>query len=219
MRMVALLGALVWLLFSTELAISMVRAQPPTKPHTSSCEIHVWPGSSLGSVYQGLLRRRDIVNAGVNGRDGYPTLASVSIDTAAQQHILSQIPIGDWVNLPDYRTILHDKALESRIIRSTPGRIAASTSPCYAELVVDDVILQQDTVNGGRLKALFHFREFGDNSRPQRSFTAWTTTKISAFSTKLASSEDFARADIQQAFRNNVELFADYLLRSEQSDK
>jgi hypothetical protein len=128
----------------------------------------------------------------------------MSILTEAQpQRLLGQ---------PDYRLIVHDEALPSRTIRGTAGRLAESTSSCYAELVVDDVILQQDVINGSYLKTLFRYREFGADGMPRRSFSTWSQTHLDVFPPRRPEQLEEAIAEIRQAFRRNVSLFAEAAL-------
>lgn len=218
MRMMALLGALTCLLSSTGLAISTVRAQPLTKPDTTSCELHIWPSSGLGSIFHGWIHG-NIVNGAVTGRKGYPQVPTDPINTDAQRELLSHMPLADLLDLPKHRPVIHENALDSGIIRSTQARVSKSSSPCYAEFIIDDVIFQQDFATGRYLKIVFHFRDFGSATTPQRGFGTWARDKLTLFPAKGSESADAARADIQRAFRADVEQFANYLRRSEQARK
>jgi len=171
----------------------------------------VWPGSGLNSVYHGWLHG-GLVNGAVDGRDGYPEVPPDPIATTEQATLLAAAEPQRLLKLDGHRLIVHPDALPSRVIRSTPGRIEASASPCYAELIVDDVFLQQDVVNGSALKVLFRYRNFGAGTAPERSFGTWVQTSLSAFPPKQPGELEAALVDVRRAYTANVERFAAALL-------
>jgi hypothetical protein len=186
-------------------ALCALRAAPVMAQASAAapteCELHVWPGSGLNSVYHGWLHG-GLVNGAVDGRDGYPEVPPDPLATAEQETLLAAAEPQHLLKLDGHRLIVHPDALPSRVIRSTPGRIEASASPCYAELIVDDVFLQQDVVNGSALKILFRYRNFG----------TWVQTRLSAFPPKQPGELEAALADVRRAYSANVERFAAALL-------
>jgi hypothetical protein len=202
-------------------AIALVLASPaaaqaddgPAVPaDPAGCEFHVWPGDGLMSAYYGWFHG-GIINGAVQGRPGYPSVPPNPIDTATQSAILTQAEPQRLMAHADHRLIVHDEALTSRAIRTTPGRLTDSVSPCYAELVVDDVILQQDMINGASLKILFRYRDFGADALPRRSFATWAETDLAAFPPRQPDQLAAALADIRGAYRGNIQRFAAMALR------
>lgn len=192
------------------LPVTPVVAQTPDAAKTA-CELHVWPGSGLNSVYHGWLHG-GIVDGAVHGLDGYPDVPPDPIATTEQVALLAAAEPQRLLKLDDHRLVIHQEALESRVIRSTPGRIQASQSPCYAELIIDDVFLQQDVVNGSALKVLFRYRNFGSGEAPERTFGTWVQTRLSAFPPKKPEELAAALDDIRRAYAANLERFATALL-------
>ncbi|WP_353205380.1 hypothetical protein, partial [Sphingomonas sp.] len=141
----------------------------------SGCELHVWPGSGLSSIYSGWFHG-GIVNGAVTGRDGYPVVPSGPIGTANQVELLKSGQPNVVLGQADSRVVFHDTALPSRTIRTAATRIDPSTAPCYAEFIVDDVFFQQDIVDGSFLKILFRYREFGTDTAPRKVFGTWVKT-------------------------------------------
>lgn len=173
----------------------------------AGCEFHVWPGDGLMSTYYGWFHG-GIVNGSVQGRPGYPAIPPNPIDTAMQATLLAESHPESAMRQPDHRLIVHPEALSSRAIRQARERLAESASHCYAELIVDDVFLQTDWVNGSSLHILFHYRDFGPDMLPRRVFATWVDTHLSTFPPRQPDQLEAAITEIRQAFRHNVALFA-----------
>lgn len=178
---------------------------------TAACELHVWPGSKLGSVYSGWVRG-GIVNGAVTGRDGYPRTPADAINTGEQAALLKAAQPQHLLKLDAYRLVVHDEALPSSVIRRTATRISDSTTPCYAELIVDDVMLQHDAfISGKFLKVLFRYREFGAEPAPTRVFGTWVQTRLVTFPPKTPEEEEAALEEVKLAYSKNIAAFASAL--------
>jgi hypothetical protein len=191
------------------LALAGAAAAQPTAPpaDAAACEFHVWPGDGLMSTYYGWFHG-SIVNGQIMGRPGYPAVPPNPIDTARQREILAAAEPQKLFRQDGYRLVAHEEALPSRTIRTATGRLSDSAAPCYAELIVDDVVLQQDFVNGALLKTLFRYRNFGPGAAPERSFTTWVETDLGGFPPQAPGQLDAAIREIRSAFRNNIARFA-----------
>ena len=195
------------LLAMTTSTVAQAPTATPESTTVADCEFHVWPGDGLMSTYYGWFHG-GIVNGQIQGRPGYPSVPPNPIDTAMQAVILAEAQPQRLMAQADHRLIVHESALTSRAIRTTPGRLADSSSSCYAELVVDDVILQQDFVNGSYLKILFRYRDFGPGGTPRQSFATWAQTHLESFPPRSPDQLDAAVAEIRRAYRADVVKFA-----------
>ncbi len=151
----------------------------------AGCSLHVWPGSNLRSTYWGWAHGA-IVDGAVTGRDGYRKLPAGPLDTDRQREILSGTDVAKALGLAGYRVAVHDEALDSRTLRSTPGSWLAATtgtppSACQAELAIDDVFYQEDIVSGRYLKVIYRFKRFGEGDGGARSFGQIMAVKLSVF--------------------------------------
>lgn len=182
------------------------------------CELHVWPSNGLRSVFHGWTRG-GIVDGAVTGREGYPVIPKDPIDAARQAALLRSTNVADSVGLPGYRVIVHDTSLESRVIRTSTNRIADSSSPCYAELIADDVFLQQDMVNGNFLKSLVRFRQFDASASPETIFGTFVQTKLATFPPKPDRPQDnqVALDELHAAYVANFDAFGAAMKRNAQS--
>lgn len=173
----------------------------------SGCELHVWPSSGLRSVYHGWFHG-GIVDGAVKGRDGYPEVPADPLDTVQQLAMIRAAALQDVFGRGDYAVVVHDTPQSTVAIRQNTARLASSTSACYAELILEDVFFQQDVVNGGSLKTLMRFRDFGAADRFARQFGTWTKTPLIAFPPKEPAMNAEALAEIRTAFRSNLFAFA-----------
>ncbi len=161
---------------------------------TQTCELHVWPGNDLRSIYSGWFHG-GIVDGAVQGRDGYKPLPSRPLTAERQLERLRGLPVAQLLGLNDYAVVLHEKPLDSRTLRTTAGRLAPDTGACYAELAVDDVFFQEDIIDGRFLKALFRFRKFDGDTVPSRSFGAYVQRRLTLFPPKTPETDPQAGFD------------------------
>lgn len=188
------------------------------------CELHVWPAAAMRFANQG---EGHNFKSGLSGgllagfepperRGGLwkrvdpdaPAEKPFDLLSLSEQGVLlSASPDGTIFGLPGHRLVIHDTALTSREIRGTPGRYAAGSSPCYADLVLDSLILSNEWSNGQNLKSLYRFRDFGTGNTPTRSFGAWVQTKLVIEPEDIPAKFDEAKAEMRAAFTNNVALF------------
>ena len=138
---------------------SLTLSATPSSDESESgrCELHIWPSKGLRSVYHGWLHG-GIVDGAVNGRDGYPEVPSDPLTTARQVELLKDAGVGAMMDRLDVDVVIHAEAPVSTAIRQSQGRLTTSSSPCYSELILEDVFFQEDFVNGSSLKSLIRFR-------------------------------------------------------------
>ena len=201
--------ALVSVASSAQEPASQAAARLAAAPQTA-CELHVWPGNGLRSVYYGWFHG-GTVDGAVSGRQGYPAVPKDPVPTELQAELLAKAGLPAMLGKTDYAIILHSEALDSRTIRTTAGRITAAPTSCYAELMVDDLFFQQDVFSGGFLKSTLRFRDFGDGTAPVRVFGTSVSTRLTRFPPKPDRPQDneAALTEIRAAFTTNIALFGE----------
>jgi hypothetical protein len=196
---------------SALLALALA-GQPAASP-AGDCELHVWPADGLTSIFYGMIHG-GIVNGGQQGRRGYPRIPADAMTAAIQADQLTQAGPQNALGLANYRLVVHADALPSRTIRTAMARISDSHSTCYAELMVDDVVLQQDWVNGAKLRVLYRYRDFGADAWQRTSFTTWADTNLSSFPPTTEADLPRALTELRAAFRGSILVFANQYQRS-----
>lgn len=195
---------------SVGICASAANAQEATAP-AAGCELHIWPSGPLNSVYSGWFHG-GIVNGAVTGRDGYPAVPADPLGPASQVELLGGAQPHALIGRNSYRLVVHDTPLTSREIRTTPGRLTGTDVACYAELIVDDVFLQQDVFHGSFLKSSLRYRDFGDGAvaaaTPTRVFGTWVKTGLKLFPPKEGADLAAATDELKKAYVQNLALFA-----------
>lgn len=193
-----------------------------------ACELHVWPAAGLTSVRQrgfesapsagalnGLIKRAQEASAEKSDARAAENLAAPEtpkpLSTARQVEVLTELPLPTMLGLPAYRLIVHGSALDSHTIRTVKTRYTASEAPCYADLVLDDVVYSREYARGQNLKTFFRFRDFAAQSLPVRSFGTWVETKLRVFSIDPPNLGPAALDEIASALRSNATAFSGLL--------
>lgn len=216
------------------LLLALAGALPaPEAAQVPACELHVWPAAGMTSVRQRGLESNRSMGAipaliqdarlraaeRADGRAAAGLAASEApepLNPARQAEILSGLSWPEMVGLAGYRTVFHDVPLDSRTIRTVKTRYVDSAAPCYADLVIDDVVYSREYARGQNLKTLFRFRDFGDGTTPRRSFGTWVQTKLTIFSLDPLNVSEPAIDELASALRSNAAAFADLLARRQQ---
>jgi hypothetical protein len=174
------------------------------------CELHAWPGPGLGSIFHGWWHG-GIVDGAIKGRQGYTPISVNPIETSEQASLLAKTNLSELLKLSDYKQIVHDESLGSTVIRSASGRLSESISPCYAELIVEKVMFQEDMVNGRSFKILVRFRKFGASQTVERLFGTWAQSPVKLFPAENQEDAEAASNEIRTAYLSNISIFAGYL--------
>lgn len=188
-------------------------------PLPPACELHVWPGGPVRSTYSGWFHG-GIVDGAVQGRDGYKKLPDSILTPEAQLRTLRDADVAETLRLPAYKVVFHEEPLSSRAIRAATGRLLADTSPCYAELVTDDVFFQQDLIDGRFLKAIFRFRQFHAGSEtPTRTFGTYVQVRLTQFPPAEPEQLDAALEEFRTAYGQAVKEFGAALAKPAKGKK
>lgn len=191
---------------------TVVASAPATEAVPAACELHVWPGSDLIHLYYGWMHGGTI-NGAAKGREGYPVAPENPLTAEVQGQLLAGMNLPALLGVPDHRVVVHPQALSSREIRASKTRLAPGESPCYAELMVDDLLLTQNVIGGNALRASFRFRDFGPDAAPRRMFGSFAMTKLTLFPPKAPENMPAAAEELRKAFGSNVAQFAAALTR------
>lgn len=176
----------------------------------SDCELHVWPGDKLKAVYNGVFHG-GTVDGALKGRSGYPPLPQDPLNSARQAALLEAARPQALLGRPEDRLIVHADPLESRVIRTTPGRLSDSGAACYGELVVDDIVFRQDAVSGTVLLTLFRYRRFGPGPAPEYRFANWGKATIKLLPLKPGGDLAAAIAELEAAYVEDLKRFAEVI--------
>ncbi|MEO7688993.1 MAG: hypothetical protein ABIS51_06875 [Sphingomonas sp.] len=215
-------------LAAAALLVSLVAAPAAAQTIANvGCELHVWPSEGMSSVLQ--TAHDNLYTAYMGGILGSSPQQRINdnrapvhtaqpkpdepLDAAEQSKALSAMPLATMLGLTDYKITLHDTPLDSHTIRTVKTRYFASEAPCYADLVVSDLVYSRVYAHGRDLKTFLRFRVFGTGAAPTRSFGAWVQTKLELFSLEPPRRDEAALLELNSAFAANLETFSQLLAK------
>lgn len=109
---------------------------------------------------------------------------------------------------PGTTIIRHEQPLERKTMNKVKTRRAESTSSCYAELIVADVLFEKQPIYGRSLKTLFMVRQFGDDQKIDAQFKAWGGNGLKLFPPKEGEDAIAAVKELVSVYKANFEEFA-----------
>jgi hypothetical protein len=201
-------------------------AQPAPLPATTAtqvpaagCELHAWPGPGLRVVFNrwhgphmgGLLGYA--IDEWTKSLQHPPGIPADTLGTTEQAKMMGEVDIAGLLGLDGYRLVVHDRALDSKTIRTASGRIDPSVAPCYAELMSDGVFLEKGIGKDAALKTVWRYRQFDSGASATRSFSSFSQQPLKLFPPDGEHPEEVGPSlvELRQAYRNDIALFAQYV--------
>lgn len=197
-------------------------------PAPDVCELHVWPsaglsltrhrahdnletgymGSILGTTGQGRIER-NTARVGTRGPEtGSP------LDPEIQLQVLREAELPALLGLPGHHPVFHEVALDKTTLRTVQGRYDRETAaPCYADLVLSDVVYSREYANGQNVKAFIRFRDFGTGETITRRYATWIQTDLEYDREKPTASEEEMNAELIAGLATNLRKFGDLLAK------
>lgn len=210
-------------------AISLpVRADaqyPQPSPDIPACELHIFPAAGLSLTRQRAVDNLNTGYMGVLGTTGQqridgntanigtagPRLGS-PLDPDMQVKVLREAGLPTLLGLATYTPVYHAEALDKRTLRLEQGRYdRTSTAPCYADLVLADVVYSREYANSQNVKAFVRFRDFATGTAPARRYATWVQTDLEHDREKPEASEAEMDAELVAGLAANLRKFADLL--------
>lgn len=193
---------------------------------SATCELHVWPAAGLSLTRQragdnvdtsymgGVLatsgKKRIETNTANVGTSG--PVPETPLDPDDQLKVLREVDLPALLGIAAYSPIFHDTALDKRTLRSEQGRYAAdSAAPCYADLVLADVVYSREYANGQNIKAFVRFRDFAADAAPVRRYATWIQTDLEHDREKPEVSAEVMDAELVAGLATNLKKFAELL--------
>lgn len=203
---------------TTEAQADAARAPAPEAVDPKRCELHVWGGERFQAVTTTLLSGFGLVGGLIdaarnaeNNRLNQSRLGS-ALDTQGQAAALASLDLPKTLGIANYAVVTHDEPMDPKVA-GQKRRHAASSSPCYAELMVTRVLYQKAPLYGRSLRASFLYRQFGADTKPSFSFAGRGGNGLSVFPAKDEAQVDAANAEIVSVFKANFQEYANNLLK------
>ena len=171
----------------------------------SQCELHIWPAERFQAMTTGLLGG-GLLDAAIHadGDKARRSRLASALDSEGQLAALRQLDLVKLLQLQPSQVIIHEEALDRKTVKKIYTRRFASTSPCYSELIVIDVLYTKAAIWGRSLQTTFMLRNFGpETANPLiKSSTGGNGLKI--FPAKEGTDATAADAELVAVFQKNL---------------
>jgi hypothetical protein len=197
----------------TEAPSAPVQAAAPAEALV--CEIHVFPAERFQALTTGWLGG-GLIDAAIHAdrdRDNRTQMAA-SLDPVIQLEALRGLDLAGLLALRPSRIITHETPLDRKTINRISTRRAESASPCYAEVIVADMLYQKNVLLGRTLQTLFMVRDFGAETDRPRIYKSWGGNPLTRFPPKEGEDFEAAAQELVDTFVKNFEEFAANAKRS-----
>jgi hypothetical protein len=179
------------------------------------CEIHVWPAERFQSLTTGWLGG-GLLDAAIHAdrdKDNRTQMAA-SLDPVIQLEALQGLNLSELLALRPSRIVVHQTPLDRKTINKISTRRSDSASPCYAEVIVADMLYQKNVLLGRTLQTLFMVRDFGAATDKPRITKSWGGNPLTRFPPKEGEDVEAAAQELVDIFTKNFEEFAANARRS-----
>lgn len=158
---------------------------------------------TTGLLGSGLLNALINENKDVNNR----TQMASALDSAAQVDELATLDLPSLLNAPGIQVVKHTELLDRKTLRKIKTRRSDSKSPCYSELLVEDIMYNKQPLVSGLLDVAFVYRNFGSNDTVAKDFKRIAEVKLHKFPPKAGEDAIAANAELVDGFKS---AFTDY---------
>lgn len=194
-------------------AAAAAAPSPAAQPDTQ-CELHVWPAERFNAMTTGWLSGFGVVGAVAEGAANADknktnrTQIASALEPQGQLDALASLPLTGLLKAKPARVVVHSDPLDRKTINKIATRRAESSSPCYSELIVADVLYQKAAIYGRSLKTLFMYRDFGSAKEKPWIYKAWGGNGLKIFPPKPGEDVEAANEELVTTFKKNFEEFA-----------
>jgi hypothetical protein len=187
-------------------AVQPALADENERTESAACALHIWVSRDFHTTYYGWFHG-GTVDGSLKQRSGYVPIPTAPLTIRDQGEALRKLPVADLLGLHGFVQEIHDQPLSQRAIRETNGRHAQGTPACYAELIVDDLIVQENVLSGKALNVIYRFRRFDGGDVPTRTFGAFVQQPLRLFPPADPARLPAALDELAAAFERSVAEF------------
>jgi hypothetical protein len=187
---------------------------PPIPTSVAACELHLFPAERFKAMTTGWLSGFGMVGAladasgHAKGDQGRKAAMASALDSPGQTAALAQLDLATLLGQPSARIIQHDTPLDRKTVNKIMERRAPSTSSCYSELIVADLLYQKAAIYGRSLKSLFIYRRFGAATTKPAIYKGWGGNGLKLFPPKEGEDVQAANGELVSVFKADFEEFA-----------
>jgi len=179
-------------------------ASPATSTPSPQCELHIWPAERFQAMTTGLLGG-GLLDAAVHaeGDKARRSRLASALDSEGQLDALQKLDLISLLQLPPSKIVSHSEALDRKTVNKIKTRRSESTAPCYAELIVTDVLYTKAAFWGKSLRTSFMLRQFPAGSAEPTIKKTTGGNGLKVFPAKQGEDTTEADAELVSVFQKN----------------
>jgi hypothetical protein len=179
-------------------------ASPATSTPAPQCELHIWPAERFQAMTTGLLGG-GLLDAAVHaeGDKARRSRLASALDSEGQLDALQKLDLISLLQLPPSKIVSHSEALDRKTVNKIKTRRSESTAPCYAELIVTDVLYTKAAFWGKSLRTSFMLRQFPAGSAEPTIKKTTGGNGLKVFPAKQGEDTTEADAELVSVFQKN----------------
>ena len=193
-----------------------VAAATPTNAAApmGDCELHVFPAERFKAQTMGWLGGFGVIGAladasgHAQGDQARKAAMASALDSPGQSEALGSLDLSSMLALKPSKIVLHDQPLDRKTINKISTRRSDSTSSCYSELMVADLLYMKSPIYGRSLRGLFMVRNFGAAKDKPAIFKGWGGNGLKKFPAKEGEDVQAANEELVSVFKADFEEFA-----------
>jgi hypothetical protein len=179
----------------------------------AACELHIWPAAKNLAViyYDPIYSGRDRAFVGTRGNPPTPKVLAAEDQLA----LLQQMSLPRLFNLPVTTTVVPHAQQLDREDEMAAQRHSETLAPCHGELLVHSVVYESASQVGRSLRVTMTYQSFAQGRQsPVRRFTTSTKGRLKRYPATKFEEVRAANTDLDNAFREAIETFAQYANRA-----
>ena len=197
-------------LIATTPAGAQTVAVAPVAAPAGQCELHVWPAERFQARTTGWGAGFGIIGAladasgHANGDKARRSNLAAALDPEGQVEALKSLDLLTLLQLPTTTRIIgHNEPLDRKTLGKINTRRSDSSSTCYTELMVSDVLYMKAAMWGRSLRTGFTLRRFGALMDAPIKSSSTGGNKLKLFPPKEGDDVTASNQELVETFKKN----------------
>lgn len=178
------------------------------------CELHVFPAERFKAQTSGFMSSFGLIGAladasgHAKGDQARKAAMASALDSPGQSNALGTFDLSSMLGIKPSKIVLHADPLDRKTINKISKRRSDSTSACYSELMVADLLYMKSPIYGRSLRGLFMVRNFGAARDKPAIYKGWGGNGLKKFPAKEGEDVQAANDELVSVFKADFAEFS-----------